>query len=122
MSDWQAPDTTPASLKGVCPRCGAPGLFRSAVSFADGCGRCKLDFTQFNVGDGPAAFLVFVVGGILTVGLVLVELSFSPPIWVHLLLWLPLLVILTVGLLRLAKGAMLVLEYRNRAHEGRIVG
>jgi uncharacterized protein (DUF983 family) len=81
-----------------------------------------LDYSQFNVGDGPAAFLVFVVGGILTIGLVLVELAFSPPIWVHLLLWLPLLVILTVGLLRLAKAAMLVLEYRNRAHEGRIVG
>ena len=57
-----------------------------------------------------------------TIGLVLVELAFSPPIWVHLLLWLPLLVILTVGLLRLAKAAMLILEYRNRAHEGRIIG
>lgn len=121
MSDWQAPETTLASVKGLCPRCGAPGLFRSAVSFADRCSSCALDFNQFNVGDGPAAFLVFVVGGILTIGLVWVELAFSPPIWVHLMLWLPLLVILTVGLLRIGKAALLILEYRTRAREGRLV-
>lgn len=121
MSDWQAPETTLASVKGLCPRCGVPGLFRSAVSFADRCPSCALDFNQFNVGDGPAAFLVFVVGGILTIGLVWVELAFSPPIWVHLLLWLPLLVVLTVGLLRIGKAALLILEYRTRAREGRLV-
>lgn len=121
MTEWQAPDTTQASLKGLCPRCGAPGLFRSAVSFSDRCGTCGLDFGQFNVGDGPAAFLIMIVGGLLTIGIVMTELAFAPPIWVHVLIWVPLLVVLTVGLLRLAKAALLILEFRNRAHEGRIV-
>jgi uncharacterized protein (DUF983 family) len=51
----------------------------------------------------------------------MLELSAEPPFWVHILIWVPLTAALVVGLLRLAKGALLVLEYRNRAHEGRIV-
>ncbi len=60
-----------------------------------------------------------IVGALLMIGIVTLELSISPPIWVHALIWLPLAIILTVGLLRIAKGALLVLEYRNQAHEGR---
>jgi uncharacterized protein (DUF983 family) len=80
-----------------------------------------LDFSQFNVGDGPAAFLIMIVGAIITIGAVMLELSAEPPFWVHILIWVPLTAALVVGLLRLAKGALLVLEYRNRAREGRIV-
>jgi uncharacterized protein (DUF983 family) len=80
-----------------------------------------LDFGQFNVGDGPAAFLIMIVGAIVTIGAVMLELSVEPPFWVHILIWVPLTAALVVGLLRLAKGALLVLEYRNRAREGRIV-
>jgi uncharacterized protein (DUF983 family) len=121
MTDWQAPDTTQASIRGLCPRCGAPTLFAGAVRFSEACPQCKLDFSQFNVGDGPAAFLIMIVGAIVTIGAVMLELSAEPPFWVHILIWVPLTAALVVGLLRLAKGALLVLEYRNRAHEGRIV-
>ena len=48
------------------------------------------------------------------------ELGASPPWWLHVLLWLPLAAALTLGLLRLAKGLLLALEYRHRAREGRI--
>lgn len=121
MTDWQAPDTTQASLRGLCPRCGAPTLFAGAVRFSDRCSKCQLDLAQFNVGDGPAAFLIMIVGAIITIGAVWLELAASPPFWVHILLWVPLTLALVIGLLRLAKGALLVLEYRNRAREGRIV-
>ena len=118
---WQAPDTTEASLRGLCPRCGAPDLFAGAVRFSERCDACQLDFTQFNVGDGPAAFLIMIVGALVTIGAVLLELSVSPPFWVHILIWVPITIVLVVGLLRLAKGALLVLEYRNRAREGRLI-
>jgi uncharacterized protein (DUF983 family) len=75
---------------------------------------------RFNVGDGPAAFLIFIVGG-LVVGLAIwVELRFSPPFWVHILLWLPLAAALTIGLLRLGKGLLLALEFQRGAREGRL--
>ena len=86
------------------------------------CRACGLDYSSFNVGDGPAAFLIFIVGG-LVVGLAIwVELRFSPPFWVHILLWVPVATTLTLGLLRLAKGLLLALEYKNRAREGQLQG
>lgn len=120
MTNWQAPETLHATLGGLCPRCGAPGLFRGAVRFSDRCERCALDFNQFNVGDGPAAFLIMIVGGIITALAIWLQLAASPPFWVHLLLWIPLTTGLVVGLLRLAKAALLILEFKNRAREGRL--
>ncbi|MBV9929885.1 MAG: DUF983 domain-containing protein [Alphaproteobacteria bacterium] len=109
-----------AALRGLCPRCGATTLFKGLASFAPRCRACGLDYSSFNVGDGPAAFLIFIVGGLVVLLAIIVELRFSPPFWVHILLWLPLTTLLVVGLLRFAKGLLLILEYRNRAREGRI--
>src|ERR1051325_5514058 len=84
------------ALRGLCPRCGSRTLFAGLASFAPKCRGCGLDFSAFNVGDGPAAFLIFIVGG-LVVGLAIaLELSVSPPWWVHVLLWLPVTAGLTV--------------------------
>ena len=116
------PHPTLVAVKGLCPRCSARTLYAGLASFAPRCRACGLDFAGFNVGDGPAAFLIFIVGG-LTVGLAIwLELGASPPWWLHVLLWLPFATILTIGLLRLAKGLLLALEYRHRAREGRVAG
>jgi uncharacterized protein (DUF983 family) len=109
-----------AALRGLCPRCGNRTLFAGLATFAPKCRACGLDYAAFNVGDGPAAFLIFIVGGIVVALAILVELRASPPWWLHVILWLPLTAILTIGLLRLGKGLLLALEYRNRAGEGRI--
>ena len=73
----------------------------------------------FNVGDGPAAFLILIVGAILTVLAIVVDLSLSPPWWVH-LVWLPTGLALTLGGLRIAKAWLVAQEYAHRAREGRI--
>ena len=108
-----------AALGGLCPQCGNRTLFAGVATFAPKCRACGLDLSSFNVGDGPAAFLIFIVGA-LVVGLAIaVELGASPPWWVHVLLWLPLTLFLVVFLLRVAKALLLALEYRHRAREGR---
>lgn len=117
----KAPDTAQAAIGGLCPRCGARTLFAGVVRFAPKCGDCGLDYGQFNVGDGPAAFLILIVGALITIGAVTVQLALEPPFWVHILLWVPLTLGLVLGLLRIAKSALLQLEYRNRAREGRLV-
>lgn len=114
------PPPIASGLYGCCPRCGAKTLFRSFTAFADRCSACGLDFTAFNVGDGPVVFLTLGVGALVTILALWVEFSFSPPVWVHLLLWPPVTLALVVGSLRLAKGLLLALEFRNRAREGRI--
>ena len=106
-----------AALFGLCPRCGAKGLFASGAKFAPSCPSCGLDYAGFNVGDGPAAFLTMVIGA-LVVGLAFwVEVAFSPPFWVHLVLWLPFVVISTWWGLRTGKAALLAAEYQRRASE-----
>ena len=111
-----------AALKGLCPRCGARTLFASFVSFSPKCRTCELDFAAFNVGDGPAAFLILIVGALVTGLAIAFELSVEPPFWVHFLLWIPVTAAAVAGSLRLAKGMLLALEYRNSAREGRVEG
>ncbi len=89
------------------------------MRFAARCRACGLDFASFNVGDGPAAFLILIVGAILTALAVVVDLSASPPWWVH-LVWIPVGLALTLGGLRLAKAGLIAQEYLHRAREGRI--
>jgi uncharacterized protein (DUF983 family) len=114
------PPPIDSGLKGCCPRCGAKTLFRTFLAFADACTNCGLDFREFNVGDGPVVFLTLGIGTIITILAVVVELAFQPGFLIHALLWIPLSLVLTVLTLRVAKGWLLALEFRNRAREGRI--
>jgi uncharacterized protein (DUF983 family) len=114
------PHPLESGLYGCCPRCGAKTLFRRFATFADCCANCGLDYRQFNVGDGPVVFLTLGIGTIITALALWVEFTFEPGVLVHVLLWVPLTLILTVASLRIAKGLLLALEYRNRAGEGRI--
>jgi uncharacterized protein (DUF983 family) len=109
-----------SGLYGCCPRCGAGTLFRTFLAFADTCPRCGLDFRDFNVGDGPVVFLTLGIGTLVTILAVILELAVQPAWYVHVLLWLPLTLVLTVLTLRVAKGLLLALEFRNKAREGRI--
>lgn len=109
-----------AAVRGLCPRCGAPGLFANLLRFAPRCRGCGLDLAVFNVGDGPAAFLIMVIGGLIVALAITMELSLHPPFWLHLLLWPPLAALAVIGSLRITKGLLLALEFRNAAREGRI--
>lgn len=111
-----------AALKGLCPRCGAKSLFRGIADFAPRCRACQLDFNAFNVGDGPAAFLTLLVGALITGLAIALELTVEPAWWVHLLLWLPITAAAVPSSLRVAKGMLITLEYRNSAREGRMAG
>ena len=117
-----APTPLSAALGGLCPRCGAKTLFNGMLRFAPSCRACGLDFSTFNVGDGPAAFLTLIVGGLVTALAITVQLVFRPPFWVHVILWVPFTAIAVIALLRLAKALLLALEYRHRAAEGRLAG
>jgi len=115
-----APTIVQAGMKGLCPRCGEPSLYAGLLRFRDRCGRCGLDFTRFNVGDGPAAFLTLILGA-LVVGLAIwLQVKVEPPWWVHVLLCVPVMTVAIILSLRLAKAMLLWAEFRNAAREGRI--
>lgn len=109
-----------AGLAGRCPRCGEGRLFSGFLTIAKSCRNCGLSYDFADSGDGPAVFVIMIVGFII-VGLVLaVELAFQPPIWVHLVVWLPLTVILAGGVLRPLKGILIAMQYKHNAEEGRL--
>ena len=107
------------ALTGRCPRCKSKTLFAGWVRFADRCRACDLVFSSFNVGDGPAAFLILVIGAVLTVAALVTDGAFAPPWWAH-LVWVPIGIAMTIVGLRLAKALLLTQEYVHRAREGRI--
>ena len=113
------PSPPAVALRGLCPRCGANSLYKGLASFQPRCRACGLDYSGFNVGDGPAAFLIFAIGGLITGLAIWLELAAEPPFWVHILLWAPLTAVAVIGSLRVAKGLLLALEYRHKAAEER---
>ena len=108
------------ALQSLCPRCKSRTLFAGWVRFADKCRACGLDFSSFNVGDGPAAFLILIIGAVLVIATLVVDGIYSPPWWVH-LIWIPIGFGLTLLGLRWGKALLITQEYRHRAREGRIV-
>lgn len=113
------PGIVPAALFGLCPGCGARTLFNGAVKFARRCRTCGLDFGRFNVGDGPAAFLTLIIGGLVTALALWLEVAVHPPFWVHAVLWVPITTAAVIWGLRAGKAALLAAEFRRNAGEGR---
>ena len=107
-----------AGLACRCPRCGKGKLYRGFLALEERCGICGLDYTAADTGDGPAVFLILIVGAIVVFAAVMDEVSIMPPYWVHALLWPPLILGLSLGLLRPAKALMIALQYRHQASEG----
>ena len=109
-----------AGLACRCPRCGRGRLFRGFLDLAPSCDNCGLDYGFADAGDGPVVFIIL-LAGTLVVGLALwVEITWSPPLWVHALLWTPLILISTLGLMRPLKGLLIAQQYAKRASEGRL--
>jgi uncharacterized protein (DUF983 family) len=113
------PSPLAAGLRCCCPGCGQGRLFQGYLTLARGCPLCGLDYAGLDTGDGPAVFIIFILGAAVVLAAVLVELAFTPPYWVHAMLWPPLIVGGALLLLRPAKALMVALHYRHAAGEGR---
>lgn len=120
--DRDYPPISPVSagLAGRCPRCGDGKLFSGFIAVAPRCEVCGLDYSFADAGDGPAVFIAL-FGGFIVLGIALwTEIAYQPPIWLHMVLFLPLTLIVCLGLLRPFKGVMIALQYRNKAELGRL--
>jgi uncharacterized protein (DUF983 family) len=115
-----APTPVQVALRCLCPRCGAPHLFAGPLAFVSACPACGLDIAGFNVGDGAAALVTLIVGALVVIGAVTLQLTLAPPFWLQVVIWVPATVAAVVYALRIAKAALLALEYRNAAREGRL--
>jgi uncharacterized protein (DUF983 family) len=95
-------------------------LFHGYIALRKECPSCGLDYAMFDAGDGPMVFGILIVGAIVC-GLALwVEFTFQPPLWVHAVLWLPLILIVTLAPLRMLKGLLIALQYHHKAAPGQL--
>lgn len=108
-----------AGLRCACPRCGKGKLFRGFLTLPPSCEACGLDYGFADSGDGPAVFIMFIAGFIVVGAALATEVIYHPPYWVHAVLWLPLILIVTLGLLRPMKGLMIALQFYHKAAERR---
>jgi uncharacterized protein (DUF983 family) len=122
MSDHSSPNVLPIGrgLRGRCPRCGEGSLFQGFLGLRARCERCGLDFGFADSGDGPAVFGILIGGFIVVFAAMAVEIMYQPPYWLHAVLWLPLILIVTLLPLRLIKGLLIALQYHHKAAEGRL--
>jgi uncharacterized protein (DUF983 family) len=105
---------------GRCPRCGEATIFAGFLQLTDRCEACGLELAPFNAADGPAFFAMSFVGIVVGFAALLVEVAYAPPVWVHALIWLPVILILCLGLLRPIKGVMVALQYRHNARDSHV--
>jgi uncharacterized protein (DUF983 family) len=107
-------------LRGRCPRCGEGHLFQGFLTLRPACERCGLDYSFADAGDGPAVFVILLGGFIVVFAAMVVEFMYQPPYWVHAALWIPLILLFTLGPLRPIKGLLIALQYHHKAAEGRL--
>jgi len=107
-------------LAGRCPRCGEGKLYQSMLKPVERCAICGLDMQFAEEGDGPAVLVILLLGGVIAGMALTVETVFHPPIWLHLVLWLPVTVALAIFALRAMKGVMIASQYKTSAAEGQL--
>ncbi|WP_137390318.1 DUF983 domain-containing protein [Rhodoligotrophos defluvii] len=109
-------------LRARCPRCGQGRLFQGYLGLAKQCPACGLNYDFADAGDGPAVFIILIAGFVVVGAALFTEVAYQPPYWVHAILWLPLILALTLGLLRPVKGILINQQFHAGAQEGRLGG
>jgi len=108
-----------AGLLGRCPNCGEGHLFEGFLGVSPRCEACGFDLAKADSGDGPAVFVILIAGFIVAFSALITEIAYRPPIWLHLVLWIPATFIISLVLLRPLKGIMLGSQFMNKASEAK---
>jgi uncharacterized protein (DUF983 family) len=108
-----------AGALGRCPNCGKAPLYSGFLALPASCAVCGYPLAQADSGDGPAVFVIIVVGFLIVFSALFTEIAYHPPVWVHLVVWLPVGAALCLALLRPMKGLMIAAQIRNKASQHR---
>jgi uncharacterized protein (DUF983 family) len=114
------PSVLAAGLGCKCPNCGQTPVFRKFITFRDRCEACGADFSISDTGDGAAFFVMFAALILIVPTAMFTELAFSPPGWVHIVLWPPITFGFCLLCLRPVKATLFALQWRHKAGEARL--
>jgi uncharacterized protein (DUF983 family) len=109
-----------AGITGRCPKCGEGAMFAGMLTIAPACDACETSFDSADIGDGAAVFGVMIAGAFAVALLLIMQVAFNPPWWVHIIVQIPFIIVLTVVLLRLLKGLLFALQFAHGAQQGEL--
>jgi uncharacterized protein (DUF983 family) len=98
-------------IRGACPQCGKGRVLKGYATMRPACATCSLELEPFRADDAPAYFTIFIVGHLIIPSMLLLEQSLQPETWVHMAIWMPLTLMLTLALLPRIKGAIIGLQW-----------
>lgn len=99
-----------------CPHCGQGKLFRKFLKVADSCEACGEEYHHHRADDLPAYLVIIIVGHIVVGAFMGLENVFQLSTWQHLAIWVPITLVMTIGLLQPVKGAVVGLQWALRMH------
>jgi len=102
--------------KQKCPRCGIGNLYQPGLTLTvrDKCAECGLALAKNDSADGPAVFLIFILGFTLVPAALIFDHYVAPPLWVHGVLWSVVALGVTVGAMRPLKAYIIALQFKHR--------
>ncbi len=117
MAEYAGPSVpwAAAGLRCRCPRCGEVALYDGLLTVRESCTVCGFDLRAQDPGDGPAVFVILILGAVVVALAVFVEMKFEPPLWVHAVIWPWVILGGAIFMLRVFKATLIALQFRHRA-------
>ena len=101
---------------GKCPNCGEGHLFARFLKVADRCEKCGEELHHHRADDFPAYLVIIAIGHAIVPTILAVEIAYAPPVWLQLIVWLPLTLFSALFLLQPTKGAIVGLQWQTGMH------
>ena len=100
-----------------CPNCGEGALFSGFLTVSSQCEACGFDLRKADSGDGPAVFVIMIAGFLMAFGALFSLFAFHWPAWLALAFWMPMTVVVCLGLLRPMKGLLVAAQFAHKASQ-----
>lgn len=108
-----------AGLRQRCPNCGEASVFARYLRLREACPLCGADFRSADAGDGPAVFVILLVGALVVPFGFILQFSLQWPAAVALGLTIALTIVLSLWLLPIFKATLFALQWAHKAREAR---
>ena len=99
---------------GLCPSCGIVSIFNGYISIKEKCSNCSYTINYEEIGDAAVWFSMLITSIIVAIGVLFLELSLHPDLWVHILIWVPVVFSIVIIILRPIKMFFIYLNYKKR--------
>jgi len=106
-----------AGLRLRCTQCGVGEVFAGYLKLRDSCRACGADFKSADAGDGPAVFVILIVGALVAPLLIVLQFGLKLPGWIALTVTMVVAVALCLALLPPFKSVLFALQWKHKARE-----